>query len=64
MHLYILAHALHIIQSMNSKSNKDYPRAKKYGKYAFLLTVCDVFFTLCIALLITGPVVGWNALSY
>ena len=51
-------------QSLNAKSNKDYPQAKNYGKYSLTMTVLNIFFTLCLGLLITGLVVGCTGSSY
>lgn len=45
-------------QSLNAKGNKDYPQAKNYGKYSLTMTVLNIFFTLCMALLITGLITG------
>ena len=45
-------------QSLNAKGNKDYPQAKNYGKYSLTMTILNIFFTLCMGLLITGLVVG------
>ena len=44
-------------QSINAKGNKDYPQANYYGHYSLTMTVLNIFFTLCTALLITGSVV-------
>lgn len=51
-------------QSLNAKSNKDYPQAKNYGKYSLTMTVLNIFFTLGMALLITGLVVGCTRSYY
>ena len=52
------------IQSISSKGAKNYPNAKSYGKYSLLLIICNIIFTLCMALLITGLVVGCYGRSY
>ena len=45
-------------QSTNAKYNKDYPKAKDYGKYSLLLTTTNIVFTLLVAMLIVGLTVG------
>lgn len=48
------------MQSMNAKSSKDYPGAKRHGRNALILTIINIFFTLLLALLITGLTVGFE----
>ena len=54
----VVAQCHRFFQSLNEKSNKDYPQAKNYGKYSLTMTVLNIFFTLGMAQLITGLVVG------
>ena len=48
-----------ILQSMNAKNSKNYPQARQYGRNALILTVLNVIFTLCVALLIISLTVGF-----
>ena len=43
---------------MNAKKSKDYPQARKYGRNALILTIFNLTFTLCMALLMIGLIVG------
>ena len=49
---------LHLLQSMDAKYSKDYPRAKDCGKYSLLFTTINIVFTLLFAMLIIGLTVG------
>lgn len=42
---------------------KDYPQAKKYARNALILTVLNIIFTLCMALIIIGLTVGFQCVS-
>ena len=51
--------AFFVLQSINARnSSKDYPQAKQYGRNALILTVLNITFSLCLALLIIGLTVG------
>ena len=54
------------IQSVRAKNtySKDYPQAKKYAWNALILTVLNVIYTLCVALVIIGLTVGLRCTSY
>lgn len=52
-------------QSVRAKHRyfKDYPQAKIYARNALILTVLNIIFTLCMALLILGLIVGFRCAS-
>ena len=45
-----------MFQSLNAKSNGNYPKAKKYADRALAVVISNVVFTLVICLLIIGLV--------
>ena len=47
------------LQSIDSRNDKKYPQAKKYGRNALILTVFNIIFSLCLALWIVGLTVGF-----
>ena len=51
-------HSIVYLQSMNSVSSKNYPRAKQYGKNALILTILNIIFTMFMAMLMTGLITG------
>ena len=51
-------HAFLNFQSKRARNDRQYSRAKTYGKYSLTMTIVNIIFTLCISLLITGLVVG------